>query len=277
MGENVKQVICIRWGEKYGVDYVNKLYRMVAANITPPFRFYCVTDNGAGLDDGIDVIDLPELGCAQPTTKKGQWGKSRLWAENLGGLSGPVLFMDLDVVVVGNLDGFFEHGDADKVYLTRNPNTPFERLGQTSLFRYPIGGLKKVREEFMAAPQETAETFVFEQRFVTRRTPGGVIFWPKGWVCTYKWHCTRTFPMNFFLPPKLPKDAKVVIFPGSLNPPDAIAGRWNPETKVLSRWEHIKAGLRGERQGSLFRHLRHFILPSDWVRKHWTPDTDQDS
>ena len=36
MAASVKQVICINWGTKYGPDYVNRLYGMVARNITPP-------------------------------------------------------------------------------------------------------------------------------------------------------------------------------------------------------------------------------------------------
>jgi hypothetical protein len=28
-----KQIICIRWGTKYGADYVNRLYAMVASII----------------------------------------------------------------------------------------------------------------------------------------------------------------------------------------------------------------------------------------------------
>ena len=242
---------------------------MVARNITPPFAFHCITDKPDGLRPEIVVVALPDLGCEMPKTRQGIWGKSRLWRPDLGGLSGPVLFMDLDVVVTGTLDAFFEYGHEDDVILTRNPNTPFERLGQTSLYRFPVGRLASLREEFLADPQGIAETYIFEQRFVTRRTPGGVKFWPRRWVRTFRWHCVRTFPLNFFLQPKLPRGAKVVIFPGGLNPPDAIAGRWNKRLEALPRWEHVKAGLAGRHEGSLLRHLRHFILPVNWVKEMW--------
>lgn len=264
-----KQIICIRWGEKYGVEYANRLYAMVARNITPPFAFYCITDRAEGLRPEIVPIPLPDLDCEMPKTRQGIWGKSRLWRADLGGLTGPVLFMDLDVVVTGSLNPFFEHGDPDDVILTRNPNTPFERLGQTSLYRFPIGALTALREEFLADPQATAERYVFEQRFVTQRTPGGVTFWPKGWVATFRWHCVRAFPLNYFLPPKLPKAARVVIFPGSLNPTDAIAGRRRGNAVAQGAWAHLRAGLRGERKGSLARHLRGYIRPTDWVRDAW--------
>jgi hypothetical protein len=264
-----KQIICMRWGDWYGVEYVNRLYGMVARNITPPFAFYCFTDNTEGLRPEVIGLRLPELGCEMPRTPQGVWGKSRLWRPDLGGLSGPVLFMDLDVVITGNIDPFFSHGDPDDVILTRNPNTPFERLGQTSLYRFPVGRLASLHAEFLADPQRTAETYVFEQRFVTRRTEGGVRFWPRGWVRTFRWHCVRTFPLNFMLQPRLPRGTRIVIFPGGLNPPDAIAGRWNRRITPMPAGDYVKAGLAGRREGSLLRHLRHYIPPVRWVRDAW--------
>ena len=111
-----------------------------------------------------------------PTGTKGIWPKARLWSPRLGSLTGPVLFMDLDLVVVGSLDGFFTHGDPEAVILARNPNTPLERLGQTSIFRFPVGSLVALQERFVADPQGVADTYRFEQRYVTREAPGGVAY-----------------------------------------------------------------------------------------------------
>ena len=58
--------------------------------------------------------------------------------------------------------------------LARNPNTPLERLGQTSIFRFPVGKLLPLQEKFLADPQAVADTYQFEQRFVTREAPGGI-------------------------------------------------------------------------------------------------------
>jgi hypothetical protein len=265
-----KQVICIRWGRKYGPDYVNRLYGMVARHLTPPFTFHCITDDGTGLRPEVGVIPLPELGFTLGGIKHGIWDKSRLWQPTLGGLEGPVLFMDLDLVVTGPLDGFFEHGPADRVVMARNPTTPFERLGQTSLYRFPVGGLVPLWETFRADPQGVAAANKFEQRFVTRNAPGGPVFWPKGWVAHFRHHCARSFPLNYFAEPKLPSDARVVIFAGGLNPPDAIAGRWWPELPVLSRRDHVRAALTSpEHAGSRTRYLRHYIKPTTWVRENW--------
>lgn len=263
-----KQVLCIRWGTKYGPDYVNRLYGMVARHLAPPFTFTCLTDDPGGVRPEVTCLPLPELGCELPTNTYGIWGKSRLWRPDIG-LEGPVLFLDLDLVVTGPMDGFFEVGGEDDVILARNPNTPFERLGQTSIFRFPVGKLAPLREMFLADPQGTADRHRFEQRFVTRHAPGGVTFWPRGWVAVYKWHCVPTFPLNLVREPRLPRKARVVIFPGGLNPPDAIAGRWTPRQPVRSAREHLAAAWAGEGKGSLVKRLRQFVRPAPWVAEHW--------
>lgn len=264
-----KQFLAIRWGRKYGPDYLNRLYGMAARHTTPPFDFWCLTDDPAGIREEVRCLPLPDLGCEPPTNTFGIWGKSRLWLPDLGGPTGPVLFMDLDVVVTGPLDPFFAHGAPEDVILARNPNTPFEKLGQTSIFRFPVGKLAPLRERFLADPQGTADRYRFEQRFVTRNAPGGVSFWPKGWVALFKWHCVPAFPLNYLRAPRLPRDARVVIFPGPLNPPDAIAGRWREDVPHRPALAHLAAGLRGERKEKLARHLRHYIRPAPWVAEHW--------
>ena len=263
-----KQFLSIRWGRKYGPEYVNRLYGMAARHVTGPFDFFCLTDDPTGVRPEVTCLPLPELGCELPKNTFGIWGKSRLWRPDIGP-TGPVLFLDLDVVVTGPLDGFFEHGDPDDVILARNPSTPLERLGQTSIFRFPVGKLAPLREMFLADPQGIADRYRFEQRFVTRHAPGGVRFWPRGWVAHFRRHCARSFPLNYLQPPRLPRGARVVIFAGHLNPPDAIAGRYHARDPHRTAREHLAATFGPDRRESIPRHLRHFILPAPWVAEHW--------
>lgn len=265
----LKQVICINWGTKYGADYINRLYGMIARNITPPFTLTCFTDNTQGIRPEVTAVPLPELNFEVPKTKKGIWPKCRLWSEKLANLTGPVLFMDLDLVITGNLNCFFEYGDPEDVILARNPSNPLERLGQTSVYRFPVGKLVPLLEKFATAPVEIATKYKYEQRYVTRNAPGGIKFWPKSWVLHFRQHCRRTFPLNYFKVSKLPQSSKVVIFPGDLNPQDAIEGRYHAEEGILTPMEHIKAGLYGNRNRSLAAHLRHYILPTPWVEENW--------
>lgn len=266
MNTSVKQVICINWGTKYGPPFINRLYGMVARNITPPFTFTCFTDNAAGIRPEVLCEPLPQLDVVMPVRTLGIWPKARLWGKELGNLQGDVLFLDLDMVIVDSLDPFFEFGEPGDIILSRNPAKPLERLGQTSLFRFPVGKLFPLQEKFRENPQAIADEYRFEQRFVTRNAPGGIKLFPRNWVRHFRHHCRRPFPLNYFLAPKLPKGTRVVIFPGGLHPQHAIEGRYGPNKPNNVR-DHLKEIWKSE-VGPL-SHLRHYIRPTDWVGEYW--------
>jgi hypothetical protein len=266
--DSVKQIICIKWGTKFGPEYVNRLHAMIARNITPPFRLFCFTDDGAGLHPDIAVRPLPVFEYEAPVKTRGKWPKSRLWG-HLGDVTGVVLFLDLDVIITGSLDPFFTFGDPDDTILGRNPNTPLEKLGQTSVYRMKVGNLAPLQEIFRADPQGVADTYKYEQRFVTRNAPGGVKFWPRGWLAHFRMHCVPPFPLNYVKEPSLPKNSRIVIFAGNLNPPDAIAGRWDEKDPHRPPLDHIRAAFNGQRRESFGKHLRHYVRPTAWVKKLW--------
>ncbi|MEM8572445.1 MAG: glycosyl transferase [Pseudomonadota bacterium] len=265
----VKQLICINWGRKYGPRYINRLYGGISRNITPPFTLTCFCDTPEGIRSEVRTEPLPPLDVAMPKGTKGIWPKARLWNAELADLSGPVLFMDLDLVVVGNLDGFFTEGSAEDVILARNENTPFEKLGQTSIFRFPVGKLLPLLERFRSDPQGIADTYEFEQRFVTRNAPGGIKFWPSGWVRHFRRDCTQPFPLNYFRSPACPKDAKVVIFPGGTLPPHVIAGQYNKYYTTGGPMSHLKGLFAKDRRDPPFRYIRRYIRRTDWVEEAW--------
>ena len=267
----LKQVICINWGTKYGPRFINRLYAMVARNITPPFSFTCFTDSDEGVRPEVDCQPLPPLDFVMPKNTKGKWPKARLWGPTLGGLTGPVLFLDLDLVITGPLDDFFTFGDPDRVILARNPAKPFERLGQTSVFRFPVGRLAPLQQMFLADPQGVADAYQFEQRFVTRNAPGGVDLFPRAWVRHFRYQCMLPFPLNLALPPRLPRDARIVIFPGGVHPEHAIRGGWvRREGWTLA--QHLKGLATRHADGSRWRYLRHYMRPTPWVAEHWSEE-----
>ncbi len=265
----LKQIICIKWGAKYGPEYVNRLYGMAARNVTPPFTFTCFTDDPEGLRPEILHAPLPVFDVTMPTGTPGMWPKSRLWGERLGDLTGPVLFLDLDLVITGSLDDFFTFGPADGVVVARNPVRPLERLGQTSVFRFPVGKLAAMQAVFAADPQGIANKYRYEQRFLTNNAPGGVTFFPSAWVRHFRQNCQYPFPLNYVFTPRLPRDARIVIFPGGLKPQDAVEGTYHTGWPHLSRRAHLAALFNGRRKDRAFSHLRHYLLPTPWVADHW--------
>lgn len=261
-----KQIVCINWGTAYGAPYINRLYEMVRSNITPPFRFICFTDSRDGVHPDIVCFDLPEMPGFMPKNTIGQWPKSRLWAPELGDLKGAFLFLDLDVTITASLDPFFEFGDENDVIVARNAAKPFHKLGQTSIYRMPVGALAPLQALFAADPQAVADKYRFEQHFVTKHAPNGIKFWPKGWVRHFRIECIPCFPLNYFVPSKCPHGTHVVIFAGILNPPDAIKGQYNAGYPYLPPLQHIRRALASNRK---WKGVRQYLLPADWVREIW--------
>jgi hypothetical protein len=44
------EVVCVKYGTKYGADYVNKLYYGVKLHLEREHTFVCFTDDASGLD-----------------------------------------------------------------------------------------------------------------------------------------------------------------------------------------------------------------------------------
>jgi len=78
-------VLCMKWGTKYGPEYVDRLYGMVARNLARPFRFVCLTDDPAGIRAEVTCAPIPKLPpIAQP--KERGWLKLASFSPELAGL-----------------------------------------------------------------------------------------------------------------------------------------------------------------------------------------------
>ena len=111
----------MKWGNKFPVDYVNRLYSMVLKNMDCKFRFVCFTENSEGIRPEVEIQELPELELPTNLPERG-WRKLSVFKKNFGNLSGPTLFLDLDVVIVGKLDVFFNQpGDFLIAHDKKNP------------------------------------------------------------------------------------------------------------------------------------------------------------
>ena len=51
-------VVCLKHGEKYSADYVNKLHSMVSRNCSIPFEFICFTENTKGINKVCSCLSI---------------------------------------------------------------------------------------------------------------------------------------------------------------------------------------------------------------------------
>ena len=240
-------VLCIKWGTKYGPEYVNILHSMVSRHLKRPHRFVCLTDDAAGIAAHIETRPMPRVGFKdfdemQPWARAHGWLKITSFASPLYDLAGPTLFIDLDVVIVDELDSFF---DFPGEFVVIKEWDKHDGTGNTSVYRFNAGAHADVLQTLINDPDGAQRSYRNEQQFVTTllARQGKMGFWPDAWCRSFKRHCVRTHVLNLFLPPRIPEGARIIAFHGKPNPPDAIAGR----------------------SGKWYRR----VIPTDWVKDHW--------
>jgi hypothetical protein len=240
-------ILCIKWGNKYGSEYVNKLYSMVSRQLSLPFRFVCLTDDPDGIREEVEVKDLPVTGFKdfderQPWTKLHGWLKLTAFVNPLYDLEGATLFLDLDIVIVGSLDVFFEpQGD----FLVIKEWDKSDATGNTSVFRFTAGAHADALEPLKQDKDKATRQVRNEQEYITQylHRQGKLGYWPAAWCRSFKRHCLRPFPLSWFQQPRIPDDARVIIFHGRPHPDDALQGR----------------------SGKWYRK----VLPTTWIGDYW--------
>jgi hypothetical protein len=95
-------VLCVRYGNKYGTDYVERLRNMVSRHLTVPYEFACLTDDQHPID-GVKTILRPSH-----RYSKGWWHKVHMFDPEIG-LEGRILYFDLDVIIHDNIDKLIEN------------------------------------------------------------------------------------------------------------------------------------------------------------------------
>ena len=174
-------IICLKWGTRYPASYTNILYHSVKRHLHRPFRFLCITDDPTGLDEGIDTTPLPE----NPGYPEGQWPnifcKLAMLKDGFGDLQGPTMFMDVDVVIMGDLDRFFDY-EPGKNCIIHNwiewHKTIFRarpHIGNSSVFRFEAGKSGYIFETFLRefAEANDQSKYPTEQAFLTHAMKEG--------------------------------------------------------------------------------------------------------
>ncbi len=220
-------VVCLKWGQLYGPDYVNKLYRGIARNLTLPFRFVCFTDDPSGIVEPVECKPLPPIELL-PSRPSSAHRKLSLFAETLDDLEGPTLFLDLDVVIVGSMDRFFEYPGEFCIihnWIERRKAIFRKRpwIGNSSVFRFTVGRHAYILDYYNAHIERATNDYPAPQVFLSEAVRE-MTFWPEEWCRSFKRQCIPTTPLNLFMTPTIPEDASIVVFHGRPNPDEAVGG-----------------------------------------------------
>ena len=233
-------VICIKWGTRYGPEYVNRLYHMVQRHLSLPFRFACLTDDSMGLDDGIETFPIPDMHV--PAEKAvSPWRKLALFAPQLGDLTGKTLYLDLDIVLVDSIDPFFSY--SDKFTIIENWTQKGRGIGNSSVYCFEIGRHADVLSYYETHMDEVLEKYSNEQTYLSKHI-GDIAYWPETWCQSFKFHAIPRWPARLWKTPALPAGCKILVFHGHPNPDEAMEGRYG-------------------------RKLRKYFRPAAWIGDYW--------
>jgi hypothetical protein len=222
MGNEKLTVVCMLWGDwcaPYGLDYVNKLYRMVERHLSLPHTFVCFTDNlDLDYDEGIEVKLIP--------AEVMKWGKNLpkfyMYAPD-NGISGRILFMDLDSVIVDSID---EIASYDGPWIGVKPFNPDKH--------HTGGGLLSfIKEEWLWLWDKVSERPTYwakatqggKERLIYKRLLEDPDHWQTsypGLMVGYKKHCKKQG--------KYPHNARFIAFHG-LPRPHEVRDPW-----VIKNW-----------------------------------------
>lgn len=232
---NKRYVVCLKWGTKYGPEYVNKLYNMVNRNLTIPFEFVCFTDSSAGLNKSIRVEPLPNIPAI------GWWYKPYFFSADLP-IKGTILFLDLDVIVFKNIDNLFSYKPG-KFCIIRDFNRflrpTWDRMN-SSVFRLETGMYDKHWQEFKKNVKSETVRNRGDQDWMFRYVKDHE-FWPDEWIQSYKWEMRdkdklKKMPdgkRNFtdISNPNILPQTSIAVFHGEPNPADC------KDPWVLDNWK----------------------------------------
>ncbi len=235
-------ILCMKWGTKYGPEYVNRLYAMVRRHLLGDFQFVCLTDRTEGIRSEVECFPIPLLNLPDGLPERG-WKKLTTFSADLHGLHGTALFLDLDVVITDSIDCFFEY--PGEFLIIHDWKRPWRVTGNSSVYRFKIGAHADVLTEFLATQEAIRKKFRNEQAYLSDvlHRQGHLQYWPAEWCKSYKYHCIPAWPSNYWRAPFIPDKARILIFHGEVNPPDALNGNRN------RRWRYMRT--------------------APWIATHW--------
>ena len=178
---------CVCYGNKYDVEYVQKLYNMVTRNTTHLINFYVFTDHvkmQKMVEGGrLYVKKFPEHDL------DGWWNKMQLFHPDVQ-LPGTTLYMDLDVVITHNIDDFFTYKPEAK-FVGMNDFNPVTKQWNSSIMRFDQSHWHdKLWRRFSKDKSNLLRRFPGDQNLISdfiKKEPGCDSF-PDSWTQSYKWY-----------------------------------------------------------------------------------------
>jgi hypothetical protein len=208
----------------------------------------CITDDSSGIRSEVVIRPMPPFDLPETFRFRG-FRRMFLFQKELADLSGVLLHFDLDLLITGSIDDFFDHQPEQDYVVAENWTQPGQGIGNMSVFRFRVGSLTKIWDRFHADPLGMLDLYRNSQTFVSR-TLDKVAFFPLEWCLGFKQSLIPAWPLNFLLTPRPPPRAsRVVAFTGKPDMDEAARGEW----PVTAAW----------------RKIYKYVRPTPWINEIW--------
>jgi len=173
--------------------YVNRLAAGVARHLhVCPHRFVCFTENAEGIDT--DAVEVKPL---LVTDMQGWWNKISLFRSDIG-LTGRLLYIDLDTVITGSLDDIAAYQGPFATLSTRGFENEQDYLDgyNSSIMAWEAGFGHEVARVFERYAEHIVELCVSDQEYLEMMMLNADLvqdIWPNQ-VREYKGECTAGVP-----------------------------------------------------------------------------------
>ena len=227
-------VLTLKYGTAYGPEYVNRLRAGLMRHCSEPIRLLCMTDDREGIHKDIEILDLAcepyearmEIALAKAPVR-GRLKKISLFRPDLvPDHEGPLLVLDLDLVIVGDIAPIMIHAPG-KVLMRKEWNAKPWQLGHGSVERfdpslhgYLYTDMLEDTEGSVALGRGSEQNYTS----LNAERHGDFAAIPSEWVVSFKRDCRPVRPLNLLLSPRLPREAIIVCFHGRPKMDEAVMG-----------------------------------------------------
>lgn len=187
--------------------------------MTVPFNFACITEDPLGLYYGIHHIPLPTH------SLYGWWYKPWVFSKDFP-LSGSILFLDLDLVIIDNIDCLWGY-EPNKFSIIRDfvrKSIPSWDKFNSSVFRFDHGEYSHLWDKLIL---DTTQISIYhgDQDWIFDQLEAQYVYWPDDWIKSYKWEIRDRKDLSLFGDKAIftsiadvTTNAKILVFHGDPKP-----------------------------------------------------------
>lgn len=215
--------ITLKWGKKYGPEYVNRLYSSVKQHYKKPFTFTCITDDPKDLD-----CDTKPLSILSSENHVAVFTSEKLQLYKIYN-KGKYCLLDLDILIINDLEQYFEEYDFCEPRFILNRWQNYSRI-YTSFFTgdcfinssfvtWQDNQLEWLYDEFIKFLPIVEFRYRTVDKFVFYRSFDKLKFHPEGMVYAYSFGAMDGIDVE---PYKYRPEYSIVLFHTSHKKPKGI-------------------------------------------------------